>query len=302
MFLVRLLRLQRFVGIQIPLREIEQSTRKFDVKILDEISNDEVVVEWHNKSLGNILRTSTKEYINKDVRHLSNKNIEGLILLAQNNILNLVDRSRKGQKKIFQKAEWDNLKSRWLIEEKGEELSVTKEMMELIIKISRIAGRNLEDGIDQVRSIYRQMAMTGDERNFYCFTHKLGESVLQGVGDESYYKVDLRVSFVVGKENFVLSTAEFAKNSNLGKLRSDHVKLLLEGNTLINNVKKYRLQPEVSLLQCAGNEFDVLSMKAIDNHFTIATRPTQASLISTDIAPHKLITLIAASYDTSISS
>ncbi|KAG2214780.1 hypothetical protein INT45_005030 [Circinella minor] len=314
-----------------------KSTRKFDVKLLDEMSNDEVVVEWQNKSLGNILRTYTKEYVNKDVGHLSHTNIESLILLAQNNILNLVDRSKKGQKKLFQKAEWDDLKSRWLVEKEGEEFCVTKKMTESIINISRIARRNLEDGIDQVRSIYRKVPMTGDERNFYCFTHKLfeilerhselfdeekknltendyvvrlwapllfvlfddcrklkltwGESVLRGVGDESYYKVDLRVSFDVGKESFVLSTAEFAKNSNIGKLRSDHVKLLLEGNTLINNVKKYCLHPEISLLQCAGNEFDVLSMKAIDDHFTIATRPTQASRISNDLAPQKLIAM-----------
>ena len=80
--------------------------------------------------------------------------------------------------------------------------------------------------------------------------------MLRGVGDDSYYKVDLRANFNTKEKKYDLSVAEFAKNSKLGKLRSDHVKLLLEGNALISNLKKYHLKPELALLQGAGMLFN----------------------------------------------
>ena len=42
---------------------------------------------------------------------------------------------------------------------------------------------------------------------------------------------------------------------------------------------------------CVGNEVDILSMKAIDSHFTIAKRPTQALRISNNLTPEKLISV-----------
>ncbi|KAI9272664.1 hypothetical protein BDA99DRAFT_272935 [Phascolomyces articulosus] len=182
--------------------------------------------------------------------------------------------------------------------------------MDSIKKLSKTAGRNIDSGIDLSREMYKKTIMTGDERNFYCFVHKIleilerhpelfndeekkkltendyvvrlwapmlfalfedsrklnltwGESVLRGVGDDSYYKVDLRVTFRHEKQNYVLSTGEFSKSANLGKMRRDNVKLLLEGNMIIDNAKNHHMKPEVSLLQCAGRFYSILNIMEI---------------------------------------
>ena len=122
------------------------------------------------------------------------------------------------------------------------------------------------------------------------------------------------------KQNYVLSTGEFSKLANLGKMRTDHVKLLLEGNMIIENAKIHHMKPEFSLLQCAGRfysilnitsmnplihiyqyqylyflfigtEVDILLMKAVDKKFTIANRSTQPLYISSNLAPDKLISV-----------
>ncbi|KAI7856427.1 hypothetical protein BDC45DRAFT_533849 [Circinella umbellata] len=159
--------------------------------------------------------------------------------------------------------------------------------------------------------------LTKDDRNFYCFAHKMfeiverhhglfddqkkkdliendsmsfnnaqflyrGESVLRSEGDDNYYKVDLRVNFKTKEKKYDLS---------LNLLRSDYPELLFEGNTMISNLKTCHLKPELALLQGAGNEADILMMKAIDENFTVASRPTKALCISDNLASEKLIFL-----------
>ena len=60
---------------------------------------------------------------------------------------------------------------------------------------------------------------------------------------------------ILKRKKYDLSVAEFAKNSKLVKLISDHVKLLLERNALISNLKKYYSKSELALLQGAGMLF-----------------------------------------------
>ncbi|KAI7856418.1 hypothetical protein BDC45DRAFT_533844 [Circinella umbellata] len=73
-------------------KEVTKATRKISMELLDDVREDKVV--------------HTKKYINDqtDVQ-LSGKDLESLILLAQNNILNLSDRSIKGQWKMFLKTQ-----------------------------------------------------------------------------------------------------------------------------------------------------------------------------------------------------
>ncbi|KAI7856420.1 hypothetical protein BDC45DRAFT_533843 [Circinella umbellata] len=145
-----------------------------------------------------------------------------------------------------------------------------------------MAGRNIDHGIDQARTLYKRTMLTKDDCNFYCFTHKMGESVLRGEGDDSYYKVDLCVNFKARENKY---------DCLLLSLLKTRIFLLLEGNAMISNLKKYHLKPELALLQGAGNEADILMMKAIDENFTVASRPTKALSISDNLASDKLIFL-----------
>ena len=40
-------------------------------------------------------------------------------------------------------------------------------------QLTQAAGRNIDSGIDLAREMYKKTIMTGDERNFYCFIHKM---------------------------------------------------------------------------------------------------------------------------------
>ncbi|KAI9246937.1 hypothetical protein BDA99DRAFT_565355 [Phascolomyces articulosus] len=282
-------------------------------ELLDDASEDEVVVDWTDESLGNVLKKYTRKYINDQTDHQpSVKDLENPIF-------------GKGQKKIFEKAQWNNLKKKWLV--KNEELNVSDEMMDIIKQTSKIAGRNIDHGIDQARTLYKRTMITRDNRNFNCFTHKMFEIVerhpelfddqkkkkltendyvvrlwapflfalfddgcpyftptayqlhvehfemTERLSKKNTGKVDLRVNFNTKEKKYDLFVAEFAKNSNLGKLRSDHVKLLLEGNALISSLKKYHLKTELALLQGAVAATD----KAHANSFDKAWRSITSS-------------------------
>ncbi|KAI7860944.1 hypothetical protein BDC45DRAFT_529556 [Circinella umbellata] len=234
------------------------------------------------------------------------KQAESWILrLSQNNILNLIDHSNKGQKKIFRKKQWRELNNTysitaerdWTSEELFHFITTLQPPQRLHAPLSytilsltihtiwchhwkyifdRAPFRAgiIANIIDNKIRFFQRRIMEHEEvpvltENDYvvrlwapllfalfedCRKLNLtwGESVLRGVGDDSYYKVDLRVTFRHEKQNYVLSTGEFCKSANLGKMRADHVKLLLEGNMIIHNAKIHHINPEVSLLQCAG--------------------------------------------------
>ncbi|KAI7856419.1 hypothetical protein BDC45DRAFT_533841 [Circinella umbellata] len=154
-----------------------------------------------------------------------------------------------------------------------------------------MAGRNIDHGIDQARTLYKRTMLTKDDCNFYCFTHKMFEIVerhLELFDDQK--KKELTENDYVVRLWAPLLFALFNDCRKL-KLTYGHVKLLLEGNAMISNLKKYHLKPELALLQGAGNEADILMMKAIDENFTVASRPTKALSISDNLASDKLIFL-----------
>ncbi|KAI9494200.1 hypothetical protein BDB00DRAFT_787409 [Zychaea mexicana] len=138
--------------------------------------------------------------------------------------------------------------------------------MDFIKKLSKAAGRNIVSAIDLARDMYKKSMMTGVcfeilERHPELFNNQEKKKLT-----ETDYVVRLWAPML------------FALFEDCRKLN-------------LTCAKIHHMKPEVSLLQCAGTEADILLIEAVDKKFTIAKRSTEALHISSNLAPDKLISV-----------